>query len=105
MVMDLEWYAEHTERLNELDRKRVIAEMEAKKRRDLERKMTKVAFMDNKEKVSTIKKWYPMAFKTITECFPGFSDSPEDYPPAIVSAVNNVISLQCGLDYYELQLK
>ena len=105
MMMDLEWYAEHTDMLCEADKNRVSIEMEAQKSRALERRIVKIGFMDNKGKISLIKKWYPTAYRTITECYPGFIEAPDDYPPVIVSAVNNVINLQCGYDYRELELK
>ena len=105
MIQDLEWYLTHSERLSEPDRKRVSIEIQAVKNRNSERGKTKLNFLSNKEKVDVIKRWYPSAYTSLKESYPGFIEAPDDYPPAILMAVNYVVHLKCGFDYRELEMK
>ena len=47
-----------------------------------------IYFNSNKERLDALKSWYPLAYQKLKKDYPCFCESPDDYPPIVISSVN-----------------
>ena len=99
MYRALQYWQSHRDELDTLDerdRREIIIEIEAEKIRTAESGKYDWNFLSNREKLEIMQRWYPRAYRTVKNFYPGFAQEPDDYPRGIARSINSMIANLIG---------